>query len=255
MKKQEKRKKRTGAIVLLSVLTVLFLFLGFVMFVSDMDYLISKKTTTIGGTEEWNRPQKDDHVTVENYAVLGKYAQTKHYINGFIPSGTEYHYILWLDNDAAVSVTVKNKKMIEELDNLETLTWEVLNGTSDYYPDVEELTGKVSTMDPEIEGYFDDYLDEIGFTESGFDVYYVTIDTTETWLMSWMYVLFFVVLAVICIISIIANVKKGKKEKLAAAQLENAANGQMGNAYNPSVDAMMNQPGATTGDQNNDIYK
>lgn len=243
MKKQG--KKRTGAIVALSICTLLFLVLAFVMFVADMDYLIGRETTDLSDLAYLERPEKDDHVTADNYAVLGKYAQTKHYINGFIPSGTEYHYILWLDNDAAISVTVKNKKMIEKLDNLETLTWEVLNGESTDYPNVPELEGKVSTMDPEIEGYYDDYLEEIGFTDSGFDIYYVTIDTTETWLVSWLYVLVFAVLAIICIISIIANVRQAKKEKLAMAQLDSAAGGQTGNAqgYNPAGTS-----------QNNDIY-
>lgn len=223
MKDNKKGKSRTGSIVLLTILTIIFVGMAFIMFVADSDYLLSKKTTSISGTEEWHKPQKDDHVTVESYAVLGKYAQTKHYISGFIPFGTDYHYILWLDNDAAISVTVKNKDLIKDLDKLETLTWQVLNGVSNEYPEVEGLTGVVSTMDPEIEGYYDDYLEEIGFTESGFDIYYVTIDTSETWLMSWMYVLFFVVLAIICIISIVANVKRAKKEKLAAAQLASAA--------------------------------
>ena len=257
MKNNKKGKSRTGAIVLLAFLTLVFIAMAFIMFVADMDYLISKKTTSIGGTTEWHKPQKDDHVTVESYAVLGKYAQTKHYINGFIPSGTDYHYILWLNNDAAISVTVKNKKLIKELDELETLTWEVLDGESDYYPEVQGLTGQVSTMDPEIEGYYDDYLEEIGFTDAGFDIYYVTIDTSETWFTAWMYVLFFVVLAIVCIVSMIANVKRAKKEKLAAAQLAGAANGQMNGTqpYNPSVDSMMNQPINPISDQNNDIYR
>lgn len=257
MKNNKKGKSRTGVIVLLAFLTLIFIGMSFIMFVADMDYLTSKKTTSIGGTDEWHKPQKDDHVTVESYAVLGKYAQTKHYINGFIPSGTEYHYILWLDNDAAISVTVKNKKMIKELDELETLTWQVLNGESNEYPEVEGITGMISTMDPEIEGYYDDYLEEIGFTESGFDIYYVTVDTTQTWLVSWMYVLFFVVLSIICIISMIANIKRAKKEKLAAAQLASAANGQMNGTqpYNPSVNQMMNQPSTPDSDPNNDIYQ
>lgn len=225
------KKHGIGSIILLAVLAVFFLFFAFVMFVADYEYLLGAEARDVMDyADDGVTPPKDIHVKVKVDACLGNYAETQHKINYIIPAGTEEHYIVWLDNNAAISVTVKNKKTIKLLNGIIDDTWDYLYGSSDLLPEGIVIEGKVSTMDSEISGYYDDYLEEMGFDSSGFPIYNVTIDTTETRLKGWSYVIFLLASSVGCVIGMIASIKARKKEKL-AAEAFNASLNNYNNMY------------------------
>lgn len=150
--KPKNQNKKGGAVVCL-IFGIIFVLLAIVCFIGDMDYLLGGKAKDLNEIAANTRPQKDDHVRTDSYLVLGNFAETRHYINGVIPSGKEQHYAIVLGNDdmddiseaKIIVLTVKNKKTIEKLDEL---------ANDDYadFSDAIAIEGQIRTLDPEIEG-------------------------------------------------------------------------------------------------------
>lgn len=211
-----KQKKNSSVKVLLFALIALVMGIAaFVLIVTDIDWLFGQKPRNINEyvMDDGVAPPKDEHISIDVDAVLGNYAETKHRINGFIPAGTDQHYIIWLDDNGAISLTVKNKKMIDKLNEICDDTWDYIDGVSDFLPDGFTIEGQVSTLDPEVLGYYNEYLEEMGFTTSGYPIYTVTIDTTATKLKSWCLIGFSLVCMIICIIAMVNTIRAIKREK------------------------------------------
>ena len=164
-------------------------------------------------------------------ACLGNYAETQHKINGIIPAGKEEHYIVWLDNNAALSITVKNKKTINKLNSIIDDTWDYLDGVSDTLPSSITIEGQVNTMDSELKGYYDDYLEDMGFADSGFPIYYVTVDNTDTRATGWLIVGVLLVIGIGCLVGMISIIKAIKREKAAAEAVQNTYAGNDANVF------------------------
>lgn len=211
-----KTQNKAGSAVLFAFLGVIFTLFAIILFIGDMDFLLGEEPRDLNEIVQETSPTKDTHVKLNSYVVLGNFAETKHYINGIIPSGKEQHYLIMLDNADVIAVTVKNKKIIKKLDDMEdgTIAW--VSGTADDLPLSVEIQGKLSTMDSKIEGFFRDYisdLDDAGITDIGMNYYSMSIDTTETRTSGWMLVLFSFVVGVGCIIGMIVTIKQNKKAK------------------------------------------
>ena len=227
------KKHNAGQVIVLAMCMLLMFVMAFVMFVGDSDYLLGKEARDVMDyADDGVAPPKGIHIKVNVDACLGNYAETQHKINGIIPAGKEEHYIVWLDNDAALSITVKNKKTINKLNSIIDDTWDYLDGVSDTLPSSITIEGQVSTMDSELEGYYDDYLEEMGFTDSGFPIYYVTVDNTDTRATGWIIVGVLLVIGIGCLIGMISIIKAIKREKAAAENVQNTYAGNMGNNAN-----------------------
>ena len=70
--------------------------------------------------------KKDSYVDIPIDGVVGNYAYTKH-TTYFIPTGTDEHYIIWLDDGAFISLKVKDKSDINALDSITEKTWDVID--------------------------------------------------------------------------------------------------------------------------------
>lgn len=227
------KKHNAGQVIVLAMCMLLMFVMAFVMFVGDSDYLLGKEARDVMDyADDGVAPPKGVHIKVNVDACLGNYAETQHKINGIIPAGKEEHYIVWLDNDAALSITVKNKKTINKLNSIIDDTWDYLDGVSDTLPSSITIEGQVSTMDSELEGYYDDYLEEMGFADSGFPIYYVTVDNTDTRATGWLIVGVLLVIGIGCLIGMISIIKAIKREKAAAENVQNTYAGNMGNNAN-----------------------
>lgn len=166
--------------------------------------------------EDEGAPAKDEYVSVGVDAVVDCYAETKHRINGIIPIGTDTHYVLWLDDGSFISLQAKGKKDIEKLNKIMDETQRYINGNTDTLPAKYEITGVISTMDSEIEGYYRQDLSYWGIDSTVGTIYYVQIDETQSKLGSWLMMGFFVVIEIICVIALIKTIQEKKQEKLAA---------------------------------------
>lgn len=236
--KPKNQNKKGGAVVCL-VIGIIFVLLAIVCFIGDMDYLLGGKAKDLNEIAANTRPQKDDHVRTDSYLVLGNFAETRHYINGVIPSGKEQHYAIVLGNDdmddiseaKIIVLTVKNKKTIEKLDEL---------ANDDYadFSDAIAIEGQIRTLDPEIEGYYRDALEASGIMDYC-DYYTVALDATQTRLYGWMIVAGALAIGVICIIAFAKVNKQIKNEKNLAYTNAASAMGQPGNPY---VNPVTGQP-------------
>lgn len=227
------KKHNAGQVIVLAMCMLLMFVMAFVMFVGDSDYLLGKEARDVMDyADDGVAPPKGIHIKVNVDACLGNYAETQHKINGIIPAGKEEHYIVWLDNNAALSITVKNKKTINKLNSIIDDTWDYLDGVSDTLPSSITIEGQVSTMDSELEGYYDDYLEDMGFADSGFPIYYVTVDNTDTRATGWLIVGVLLVIGIGCLIGMISIIKAIKREKAAAENVQNTYAGNMGNNAN-----------------------
>lgn len=236
--KPKNQNKKGGAVVCL-IFGIIFVLLAIVCFIGDMDYLLGGKAKDLNVIAANTRPQKDDHVRTDSYLVLGNFAETRHYINGVIPSGKEQHYAIVLGNDdmddiseaKIIVLTVKNKKTIEKLDEL---------ANDDYadFSDAIAIEGQIRTLDPEIEGYYRDALEASGVMDYC-DYYTVALDATQTRLYGWMIVAGALAIGVICIIAFAKVNKQIKNEKNLAYTNAAPAMGQPGNPY---VNPVTGQP-------------
>lgn len=227
------KKHNAGQVIVLAMCMLLMFVMAFVMFVGDSDYLLGEEARDVMDyADDGVAPPKGIHIKVNVDACLGNYAETQHKINGIIPAGKEEHYIVWLDNNAALSITVKNKKTINKLNSIIDDTWDYLDGVSDTLPSSITIEGQVNTMDSELEGYYDDYLEDMGFADSGFPIYYVTVDNTDTRATGWLIVGVLLVIGIGCLIGMISIIKAIKREKAAAENVQNTYAGNMGNNAN-----------------------
>lgn len=226
------KKHNAGQVIVLAMCMLLMFVMAFVMFVGDSDYLLGKEARDVMDyADDGVAPPKGIHIKVNVDACLGNYAETQHKINGIIPAGKEEHYIVWLDNNAALSITVKNKKTINKLNSIIDDTWDYLDGASDTLPSSITIEGQVNTMDSELEGYYDDYLEDMGFADSGFPIYYVTVDNTDTRATGWLIVGVLLVIGIGCLIGMISIIKAIKREKAAAEAVQNTYAGNDANVF------------------------
>lgn len=209
MNKEKKTNEILGGVLGALLFGALFVFL----LISDMDILLNR-TQDLNQLDQNNQVEKDQYVSVDVNAVLANYAWTKHTVN-FIPVGKDQHYIVWLDSGAVISLTVKNKKMIEKLSDIYAQTWAYINA-GDSNPNLGlseslKVKGKIHTMDSEIQGYYDKVLEEAGITDADLKIYRVTIDTTETFGRSLGYLIFFFAMFVIFVLMIVSGIRKKKQ--------------------------------------------
>lgn len=210
----EKKKGYAGGIVGFILLTIFCFSMSFVMFVGgDMDYLLGEDPKDINEIVQSSYPQKDEYVKLDSYLTIGQFAQTKHKINMIIPAGTEKHYLVMLEDGSVIAVTVKNKKTIKKLDKQIDSTWEYVQGTSTEMPSMLKIEGQLSTMDYKIEGFYKDYLNDIGYNNSMGDIHYLSIDMTMNRVKGWAYVIIPFVLGVIFLVSSILTIRKAHKAK------------------------------------------
>ena len=144
---------------------------GIVLLVVYSDYAIFGKTSDLRSALEQENVRKDTAYTFSPDFVIANYAETEHKIEGFIPAGKDQHYAVVFyseDKSYIVPVKVHSKKDIEYLESF----------TEDAKP-AGELTGMASTINAEIEGYYEDMLSELEVPDY-VQTTYIEIDVTQT---------------------------------------------------------------------------
>lgn len=208
------KRKKSGSSLLTFICTVLlFGFLTVFMVIDSMPMFLNQYEDFYE-LEKTSGVNKDDYVSLYVNGVIGNYAETKHYTN-FIPTGKDEHYMIWLDNDEIISLAVKKKSIIEQMDKLTDATWAWLDAqnsgdTSATLPQGIILKGRIRTMDPEIEGYYQQCLDELGISSENMKIYYVNLDTTSTVTGNLMLIIFGLLMTGIGVFCTVNELKKRK---------------------------------------------
>ncbi len=212
----KKQNKKTSVVLLI----VGILFLGLAVFFAAIkgNYMLTGKAWEINDLLLANTfdSHKGDTVRVKVDAVIENYAETKHTTNG-IPTGTDQHYVVWLDDDSVISVVVPGKKSAD-LDRVMDETWSYLND------EAEQLTtnpvtieGELTSLTGELRGFFDEAVDYYSLDDN-FEIRYYQIDTTNSRLMMILEELLFLALGIIPICLFIFGKKAEKKAAADAAQ-------------------------------------
>ncbi len=210
--KSERQLKTSSRIAI--VVAVLAFAICLIFCIINGSYMFKGETVSLnwGNTEEAPVPQKGDHATFYARLVLGNYAETKHTINGFIPAGTEQHYIILLDDFSVLSVTAKNSSVLEQLDRMTEATWNYSDtGDTSYLTESIELTGSLKSMNSEIQGYYHTSLQKVGITEAEYTIYNLTLDVTNTRFSYFVTAGLIFLVVVICVLIILSNRKKMKE--------------------------------------------
>ncbi|MGN0152693.1 MAG: DUF6709 family protein [Wujia sp.] len=253
MAKQKKQKSSNGIGGSIFGL-ILFLVLGIVLIISESKYLFSAPVDFNKEIADSGTPEKGTYVTVGVDAVVDWYAETEYKINGIIPAGKEQHCLLWLDDGSFVSMTVKGKN-IDKVNKLIQETTYYLSGVSDDLPTKVVFEGKVTSIGSEVSQYYNEVLDAYEISAAdGLVIRYVTIDTTESKMRTWLMFGFCMLMAAVFVVTLVISVKNKKKAKQqqAAMATQAAYSGSMqtgvdpyGNPIQPGVDPYGNpiQPG------------
>ena len=202
----------------------LFTIVGIMLFITRKDVLFDNPVDFYDVYYDGDLA-KDQYVELYVDGVVGNYAETQHTVN-FIPTGTDQHYLIWLDDDTFISVAVKDKELISQLDKIADNTWAYINYETDYLDKSTTIKGVVESMDSEIQGYCNTWLDELEISRS--NMTYLQIDTTETPKATLFYLLFCVLMVVVSIFLLVSSLKKEKEEDQRAAIMGDYRNMNMG---------------------------
>jgi hypothetical protein len=219
----EKNKDKYGGLigggVLIIIVGVVLLFFGVCIFIGDSDFIFNGADDIDTMIEEL-RLNSGEFTSVKIDATFGAYAETRHMINGVIPAGKEQHYIVWLDDDSLISVTVKGNDRYDIMDAIEEQTYEYIDNGGTFDTSVTYV-GKISTISGELKKYYQEALDYLGADDANVNIYYLDIDTTETKGSILGLCLLFLVMGIAMVVGGICLIKDGKKRKAAAAQIAN----------------------------------
>lgn len=113
--------------------------------------------------------QKNDFVEVNIKEVYGSYSYTDHMLGGIIPMGKDNHYIVKLEDDSIISLTVKDNNDIEKLDNS-------MEGECNL-----QFVGRLETPSAKIRQYYLECIAEVGEEQLEASAIYsdISIDATE----------------------------------------------------------------------------
>lgn len=215
---QKQGNPKAGGVMLI-ILGVILMALSVILFIGDSDYIFNGARSLDDMLEDGSL-RSGEYAEVKVDATFGAYAETKHTINGIIPAGKEQHYMLWVGDNALISLTIKNKKSIDKLEEIVDQTEAYVMGTSTSLSKSITLSGRVKEMSSELSKLYKDGLRYLGADSSNADIYYLDIDATESQSALVMRYIMILAFGIFCIVGAVLCFKSAKKqkEKMAAVQ-------------------------------------
>lgn len=121
-----------------------------------------------------------EYVSVDIDAVLGTFAKTSRRILYAIPVGSDYHYIVWLDDESFIAASVDGAKA-EAMEEMTEATWAFINGEAESLPtDKIRLEGTLEPLKGELLVLYNKTMDEAGFSEADRQIRPYVIDAENT---------------------------------------------------------------------------
>ena len=208
--------KAKGPSIATLIVPVLFLAFGIISLILYSDLIFGTKVTNINkllqqGTVGAN---VDSYVELDVDAVLDNFAETSHKRNG-ITIGKDQHFLVWLDDDSMIAVSVKSKKDVKAMEDIMDVTWDYVEGKRETLADEPlHLKGKLQKMSSEMKNYYQKSLDYFGITSADRDIHYYVVDCTDSQLLAILVTAFFFVVAIPMLLAFIKGRAKAKREAL-----------------------------------------
>lgn len=209
------RKKGSSWPIL--IVAIMFLAFGILSTVLYSDLMFGTKVSNINKLlyEGSIKSNEDSYVEMDIDAVLDNFAETSHKSYG-ITTGKDQHYLVWLDDDSMIAVSVKSKKDISAMDEIMELTWDYVDGKTDEFTKTPlHLKGKIKQMSTEMRKYFKQSLDYFGITDADRDIHYYVIDCTDSQLSVMLLTGFFFVFFILMMVAFFAGRAKDRRAMLA----------------------------------------
>ena len=222
--------KKKGPSIATLIVPVMFLAFGIISLILYSDLIFGIKVSNINkflqqGTVEAN---EGSFVEMDIDAVLDNFAETSHKRNG-ITIGKDQHYLVWLDDDSMIAVSVKSKKDVNAMNDIMDVTWDYVDGKRETLADEPlHLKGKLQKMSSEMKNYYQKSLDYFGITSADRDIHYYVVDCTDSQLLAILVTAFFFVVAIPMLVAFISGKAKARR-----AALEAEVEADMGYAYQP----------------------
>lgn len=222
----DKNEKKGIGVVGAVILLVVFVALTIGYTIGRSDYMFSSNPKDVAEMiATGDKLSTGDYVSVtidnKKAIVLDWYAETKHYINGFIPAGKERHCLVYMRSDANsvgefISITVKGKKNFSKIEDLIDYA-----NSEDLGNEMSEVKfeGEISSLNSEVLNYYKKSCDEcIKVINDAYEydftgdikVYEVTIDAASTKFGAYL-MLAFCLLMVVVSVFLLKNAIKTKK--------------------------------------------
>ena len=182
-------KKEIFSKVVLGFLTLIFLGISILPIIENGRYIFTGKAQDINKLmyEDCFEEYVDKYISADLDAIVDIYAETTHTYN-YIPTGKDNHYIAWLEDDSFISITLKNKKQIEEAERVIDETWDYLDEKTDNFTENPlHIEGVLKELDNDLEKYYQEVLTEYGVEENEFIIRHYTIDVSQSRLKSIMF--------------------------------------------------------------------
>ena len=167
--------------IILLLLGIFLIGFGLITMISSASYIFAGKTRDLneiafeGSVDEY----ENKFVSMDVDAIIDVFAQTRHTINGIIPTGTDDHYIVWLYDDSFIGLSAD--KNTDELDRVLEDTYDCLDEKTEYLTDkTVYVEGRLKPLKGELSGYYQETLNLWGLSILEDKVYLYTVDTTET---------------------------------------------------------------------------
>lgn len=214
------KNKRQGPSLATLIVPIMFLAFGIISLILYSDLIFGTKVSNINkllqqGTLSAN---EDSFVELDVDAVLDNYAETSHKRNGFTV-GKDQHYLVWLDDDSMIAVSVKSKSDIAAMEEIMEKTWDYVDGKTEVFTDTPlHLKGKLQKMSLEMKNYYQKSLDYFGITSADRDIHYYVIDCTDSRLLAILITAFFFVVAIPMLISFITGKARARRAAIAAEE-------------------------------------
>jgi len=127
-----------------------------------------------------NGTAKQDMFTyIDAKCVLDSYATTKHTTN-FIPTGTDEHFIIVLENGDLISASVDKKKKIQALKEIRSVSYKTGVCMTEEVVTPVRITGFLFTFDPQIRDSFYNHIERKGLNDGNRNIYSLELDGTWT---------------------------------------------------------------------------
>lgn len=171
VKDEEKSKRRSGIFwsIFLGAFCILYLvFFGKVVIGKAISFEEAANDGTL---------KRDQYAYVDVKCVLEDYATTQHTIN-FIPSGTDEHFLIVLENGDILPVKVSNKKTRVALSEIRRVSFKDGQCKTETEITPVRIKGMVFSIDPDIERSMEKAVERRELFDNDRTVYYCELDCT-----------------------------------------------------------------------------
>ncbi|MDE6627010.1 MAG: hypothetical protein K2K56_11660 [Lachnospiraceae bacterium] len=154
-------------------------------FMGARDFIYSRKTP-----EDFNAMTEADFekgILVEGdlYANLGAFEENYTTRNGIKTGDSKYNYMIAVGEKQYMGLLNLNSSQESELNAQADATYAYMMGETDTSPTPVHFKGRVMKMSGETKGYLQDYMRDIGFTDSEINSlileYYIKCDNYDGW--------------------------------------------------------------------------